>query len=160
MSDYQPLVSYRPCWASEEGSDEFAFYLESPKVGFLTLNSSTIKNPHLQELAWAMGEIFNLGIHPVAAQKYGIETGDLVEIESANGRKTIIVARVTTDVHPNVVSAPGNVAKVLSPDEKEQIGQGVHLNSFIPYQLERIDMVSGALDACVKVRIRKVSDKS
>ena len=156
LSDYDPLVRYSPCWASREGGDDFPMYLQSPKVGFLTLSTSTIKNPHLQELSWATGEIFNAGIHPSAARDLGIQTGDLIEVESANGRRTAIKARVTPDVHPNVVSAPGNVAKVLSPDEKAEVGEGVHLNSFLPYQLERVDLVSGALDTCLKVRIRKI----
>ncbi len=156
LSDYEPLVNFKPCKASQEGGDEFPLYLQSPKVGFLTLSTSTIKNPHLQELSWAMGEIFNAGIHPSVAREQDITSGDLIEIESANGKKVVVEARVTPDVHPNVVSAPGNVSKVLSPDEKEVIGQGVHLNSFLPYDLDRVDMVSGALDACVKIRIKKV----
>ena len=156
-SGYTPLVDYRACWASQEGGEDFPLYLVSPKVGFLTLNTSSINNPQLQELAWAMGEIFNAGIHPSVAEPLGISTGDTIEIESANGRKVTIEARVTPDVHPTVISAPGNVSKVLSPDMKKVVGQGVHLNSFLPYRMERIDMVSAALDACVKIRIRKVS---
>ncbi len=38
--------------------------------------------------------------------------------------------------------------------------QGVHLNSFLSYRIERVDMLSGAFDACVKVRIRKVQDRN
>ena len=159
LSDYEPLVSYRPCWASTEGGEQFPLYLHSPKVGFLTLNTSTIKNPHLQEISWAMGEIYNAAIHPMVADRLGIETGDLIEIVSANGKKARTRARVSKDVHPDVISAPGNVAKVLTPDEKEVLGEGVHLNSFIPYRLERIDMVSGALDACVKVRVSRIDSK-
>ncbi|MEE9325637.1 MAG: molybdopterin dinucleotide binding domain-containing protein, partial [Dehalococcoidia bacterium] len=118
--------------------------------------TSTIRNPHLQDIAWAMGEIFNAGIHPSVTKEMDISTGDTIEIESANGKKATIVARVTPDVHPCVVSVPGNAAKVLSPDGKEVIGEGVHLNRFLSYRLERIDMVSSALDACAKIRIRKV----
>ena len=125
----------------------------------MALNTSAIKNPQLQELAWAMGEIFNAGIHPLLAKELGISTGDIIEIESANGKKATIEARVTPDVHPQVISAPGNVSRVLSPDGKGEAGQGIHLNSFLPYQLERVDMVSAALDACVKVRIRKVEKR-
>ncbi len=160
LSDYEPLVNYRPCWASQEGGDEFPLYLVSPKVGFLTLNTSTIKNPHLQELAWSMGEIFNVGIHPSVAERYGIGDGDTVEIESANGKMVTAKVRITRDVHPRVVSAPGNVSKVLSPDEKQEIGHGVHLNAMLPYRKERIDMVSAALDSCVKIRIQKVRNGS
>ena len=159
LSDFEPMVNYRPCWASQEGGDDFPLYLVSPKTGFLTLNTSTIKNPHLQELAWSTGEIFNVGIHPSVAERHGIEHGDTVEIESANGRKATVQARVTQDVHPRVAVAPGNVSKVLSPDEKREIGRGVHLNSFLPYRKERIDVVSAALDACVKIRIRKVEEE-
>jgi anaerobic selenocysteine-containing dehydrogenase len=156
LSDYEPLVNYRPCWASQEGGDEFPLYLVSPKVGFLTLNTSTIKNPHLQELAWSMGEIFNVGIHPSVAERYGIGDGDTVEMESANGKIVTTKVRITRDVHPRVVSAPGNVSKVLSPDGKQEIGQGVHVNAMLPYRKERIDMVSAALDSCAKIRIQKV----
>ncbi len=155
ISDYEPMVNFRPCLASQEGGADFPLFLVSPKVGFLTLSTSTIKNPHLQELAWASGEIFNVGVHPSVAKTSGIQGGDRVEIKSANGKKVIATARVTRDVHESVVVAPGNVSKVLSPDEK-YAGEGVHSNSFLPYELDRIDVLSGALDACVKVRIRKV----
>jgi len=159
-SDFTPLVSYKPCWASQQGGADCPLYLVSPKVGFLTLNTSTIKNPQLQDLAWSMGEIFNAGIHPTVAERLGISTGDLIEIETSNGKKTTIEARVTPDVHPQVISAPGNAAKVLSPDGKAVAGQGVHLNSFLSYRIERVDMLSGAFDACVKVRIKKVENRS
>ena len=159
ISDYEPLVNYKPCQASLEGGEEFPLYLQSPKTGFLTLNTSTIKNPHLQEISHAMGEVFNLGIHPWAAERYGVKSGDVVELQSANGMKVTIEARVTRDVHPYVVSAPGNVSKVLSPNEKELAGEGVHLNGFLSYDLKRIDMVSGALDSCVKVRLNRVKER-
>ncbi|MFQ5873240.1 MAG: molybdopterin dinucleotide binding domain-containing protein, partial [Dehalococcoidia bacterium] len=159
LSDYEPLVNYRPCWASREGGESFPLYLISPKISFLTLNTSTIKNPHLQDIAWAMGEVFNAAIHPSVAKVMDISTGDTIEIESANGKRAVIEARVTPDVHPRVVSVPGNAARVLSPDGKRVLGEGVHQNSFLPYRLERVDMVSAALDACVKVRIRKVKGR-
>ncbi len=157
LSDYEAMVNYKPCGASKEGGEDYPLYLVSPKVGFLTINTSTIKNPHLQEIAWAMGEIFNTGIHPKTALALGVSNGDPIEIEAANGRKVRSVARITSAVHPNVISAPGNASKVLSPDEKHEMGEGVHLNSFIPFEIKRIDMVSGALDACMKVRVRSVS---
>ena len=155
LGDYSPLVEYRECWASREGGDDFPLYLVSTKVGFLTLNTSSIKNPQLQEIASAAGEVFNVGIHPDVAVRLDISTGDTIEIEAANGKRTSSIARVTRDVHPSVIMAPGNVARVVSADQRGLLGHGVHLNSFIPFRLERMDMVSGALDACVKVRINK-----
>ncbi len=120
--------------------------------------SSKIYNLQLQELAWSMGEVFNAGIHPPIADRLGIKTGDIIEIEAPNGRKVTAVSRVTLGVHPKVISTPGNAARVLSPDGKRVVGNGVHLNSFLPYEMQRVDMLSAALDACVKVRIRKVRD--
>ncbi len=157
LSDYEPMVNYRPCQAATEGGEAFPLFLTGPKVGFLALNTSNNKNPHLQELAWATGEIFNVAIHPSVAAQLGISNGDTVEIESAGGKKISVQARISTNVHPRVISASGNVAKILSPDEKQVMGQGVHINSFLPYDMNRIDMVSGALDACVKVRIKKLN---
>ncbi len=156
ISDYSAMVDYRPCWASQEGGEAFPLYLVNPKVGYLTLNTSTIKNPLLQEIAAATGEIFNVGIHPALASDLGIANGDLIEIESSGGKKVTAEARLTKDVHPKVISAAGNVSKVLTPDGKDVLGYGVHLNEFISYRLERIDMLSSALDACVKVRIKKI----
>ena len=156
LSDYSPLVSFKECWASNEGGDDFPLYLVSTKLGFLTLNTSSIKNPHLQEIASAAGEAYKIGIHPDIANRLSIENGDIVEIEGASGRKTLSTARITRDVHPKVIMAPGNVVHLFTKNSKKEIAQGIHLNSFIPFQLERMDMVSGALDACVKVKIRKI----
>jgi len=156
LSDYEALINFGSCWASQQGGDEYPFYLVSPKVGFLTLNTSSIKTPQLQELAWAMGEIFSAGIHPKAALKLGLSDGDSIEMKSPEGKIVEVKVRITKDVHPNVISVPGNVAKVLSPNEKELSGNNVHINSFLSYRLERIDMLSAALDQCVKVKVQKV----
>ncbi len=157
LSDYEPLVNYRPCWASEDGGTDFPLYLVNYKVGFLNF-SHTLRNPQLRELAWASGEIFNIGIHPSVAQAQGIENGDLVEIESSGGKRVEAIARVTNKVHPKVVSVPGVLTKQMA-SESPGTDKAVHFNDFISYDMKRIDMVSAALDACVKIRIKKVNGR-
>ena len=34
-------------------------------------------------------------------------------------------------------------------------GKGIHFNSLMTYNFERMDTVAAALDACIKVRIHK-----
>ena len=92
----------------------------------------------------------------IVSLKSQLKNGDIVEIEGASGQKTLSTARITRDVHPKVIMAPGNVVHLFTKNSKKEIAQGIHLNSFIPFQLELMDMVSGALDACVKVKIRKI----
>lgn len=159
-SDYESLPRYRACWAAGEGGEAFSFYLVNPKVSFLSLSTGAIKNVHLQEIAAATGQVFAAGIHPSAASALGISNGDDMELEAPSGKTVVVKARVTKDVHPKVISAAGNVAKVLSVDGKVELGRGIHLNEFIPYRMERVDMLSAALDACVKVRVRKVPEKN
>jgi anaerobic selenocysteine-containing dehydrogenase len=157
ISGYEPLVKYRPCWASQEGGKEFPLYLVNYKVGFLNF-SHAVRNPQLQELAWATQEIFNVGVHPDVANALGIETGETIEIEAASGRKVISVVRLTRDVHPRAVSVPAILGEQLSHKKGDRI-PGLHFNSFLPYRLERVDMLSAALDSCVKIRITKVGQQ-
>ena len=64
--------------------------------------------------------------------------------------------KVTETVHPEVIGVAGpfgHWAKGL-PTAK---GKGIHFNTLLTASLERIDMLSGAVDAGVKVKVFKVS---
>lgn len=60
--------------------------------------------------------------------------------------------KVTEGIHPEVVamaSTFGHWAQGMPVAR----GKGVHFNSLLATKLERVDMVSGALDACVRVKV-------
>ena len=64
-------------------------------------------------------------------------------------------AKVTEGVHPEVVGIAGTFghwAKGL-PTAK---GKGVHFNTLISADIEHIDMLSSAVDTCVKVKVTKI----
>ena len=62
------------------------------------------------------------------------------------------VARLTEGLHPETISIPGVLGRKMTGNPRAR-GKGVHFNSLIGYSFERLDPLSAALDACVKVKI-------
>ena len=88
------------------------------------------------------------------AQRKGLKDGDPVWVESKEGVKKKAVLRTTEAVHDEVLAAPGIFGHWATkmPQSKDK---GFNVNAFIPIRLDRIDPLSSALDACVKVRVER-----
>ena len=107
------------------------------------------------DLAERNGKVFNIGINAATAAAKGIQDGDRIELESPEGKRVSGVARLTEGVHPECLSVPGILGRWRAGDRRS-IGKGVHFNSLLTYSIDHMDLLSAALDACVKVRIRRV----
>ncbi|MBI2848674.1 MAG: molybdopterin-dependent oxidoreductase [Chloroflexi bacterium] len=151
-SDYQPLPDWKPCPAYEEG-DPFDLYAINYKLPFHTF-SYTVQNPWLNDLAEHHPYAYNVVIHTQAAKKAGVKDGDTIVVESSAGDKVKGKARVSECIHPEVVGIAGTFGK-WATNESIARGKGVHFNRLLRSTMERIDLVSSALDACVKVKIYK-----
>ena len=112
------------------------------------------ENPLLMDLAKRNSKVFNVGINRATAARKGIQDGDEIVIETANGKKVTGLARLTEGIHPECVSAPGMFGRT-SAGNKDAVGRGVHFNNLVAFTLDHMDPVSAALDSCVKVRVSK-----
>ncbi len=155
VSDYQPLPDWKPCPAYEENSPEYDLYPVPYKVPFHYL-SVTSNNVWLNELSEYHSSAYRIRINRQTAQKKGIKDGDLIRLETKTGKRVEGRAKVSEGIHPEALGIAGifgHWAKGL-PVAK---GKGVHFNTLITLDLEHIDMLSAAVDVCVKVKVSKVS---
>lgn len=152
--DYAPLVDWRPCPAHEQSPPEFDLFVVNQKLPFLTF-TFTSENPWLTELAEHNGKVFPVGINVDTARTKGIADGDTIELETAAGRRARAVARLTEGVHPECLAVPGILGRWVTSNERLK-RRGVHFNSLLEYDLDRLDTLSAAVDICVKVKVKRV----
>ncbi len=153
-SDYIPLTEWRPCPAQTESPAEYDLFVVNHKVPFLTL-SITSENPWLVELAHHNAKVFPVGINAATGRGKGIAEGDEIEIETPGGKKVRAIARLTEGVHPECLAVSSILGRWVTSNDRAR-GQGVHFNSLLEYTVDRLDTLSAALDACVKVKVRRV----
>ncbi len=154
-SDYQPLPDWKPCPAYEEKWPEYDLYPVMYRVPFHTY-SHTANNVWLNEIGEHHPYAYYILINSQTAKRKGLKDECLVSLETKVGDRVEGRIKITEGIHPEVLGIAANLghwAKGL-PVAK---GKGVHLNRLLRASLERIDMVGGGMDACVKVKVSKVS---
>jgi molybdopterin-containing oxidoreductase family molybdopterin binding subunit len=150
LSDYIPLMEWRPCHAYEP-QGEYDLFLVNHKVSFLTF-TFTAENPWLMDLAERSTKTFTVGINPETARRKGLRDGQEVVLETPIGLKESATLRWTEGVHPECLSVPGILGRKITNHEKGK--KGLHYNSLIQYTFDQFDTVSAALDACVRVKVK------
>ncbi len=152
-SDYVPLVDWKPCLTADESSAEYDLWVVNQKLPFMSY-SFTSENPWLVDLAERNGKVFTIGINAKTAREKGIRDGDRIVLETAEGKHAEGIARLTEGIHPECLSVPGVLGR-WAIGNKGARGKGIHFNSLLTYSLDRMDTVAAALDACIKVKIRR-----
>ncbi len=152
-SDYTALMDWNPCPAYEEKSPEFDLYAVNYKTPFHTF-THTGQNPWLNEIAERHPSAYKVEINAETAEKKGIKNGDMVWIETKEGHRVKGKVKVTECVHPEVVAIGGCFGH-WARGKPVAKGKGIHFNSLLALTQERVDMVSAAVDTCVKVRVYK-----
>mgnify|MGYP002035367389 CR=1 FL=1 len=153
VSDYHPLPDWKPCPSYDEHDPEYDLYLVNYKLPYHT-HTFTAENPWLRHISEESKRDFRVQMNVSTAQRKGLKDGDPVWVESKEGVKKKAVLRTTEAVHDEVLAAPGIFGHWATkmPQSKDK---GFNVNAFIPIRLDRIDPLSSALDACVKVRVER-----
>ena len=85
----------------------------------------------------------------------GIAEGDEIEIETPSGKKVRAVVRLSQGIHPECLAVSAILGRWVTSNDSAR-GKGVHFNSLLEYTVDRLDTLSAALDACVKVKVKRV----
>jgi molybdopterin-containing oxidoreductase family molybdopterin binding subunit len=154
-SDYTALIDWKPCLTPAEAPPEYDLWVVNQKLPYMSY-SHTAENPWLTDLAARSTKVFTVGMNAETAARKGIRDGDAIVLETPDGRTAKGTARLTEGLHPDCLNVPGVLGRwsVRNPRGDQQ---GIHFNSLMTYSFERMDPVAAALDACIKVRIRKAS---
>jgi molybdopterin-containing oxidoreductase family molybdopterin binding subunit len=152
---YQPLINYIPCHEHHhEDGDEYDLLIVNFKVPFQTQSISQ-QNIWLDEISRANPYTFNVMMHPSAADRKGLRSGDRVLIESHHGKDEGTL-KVTQVVHPECLGIPatlGHWARNLHVAAKK----GTSFNTLLPPpNIKQIDTLSGQIDTCARVKVTKL----
>lgn len=151
-SDYQALPDWKPCPSYGEKSTDYDLVAVNYKLPFHTW-SMTQENPWLDDLSEHHPNAYKIRINSETAKRKGIKDGDMVWVESKAGKVRGKV-KLTEGIHPEVVGIAGTSGHWAEGLPVAR-GKGVHFNSLLPSNLERIDILSHALDGCVRVKVYK-----
>jgi anaerobic selenocysteine-containing dehydrogenase len=114
-----------------------------------------MEQPWLDEASNMNPYTYHITINGEAAQKRGIEDEDMVEIESAYGRKVQGHIKVMEGQHPQTIgiaACSGHWARGM-PIAK---GKGTNFDILLENDLEHCDPVSLNLETAVRVKIRSL----
>jgi len=153
LDDYRALIDFTPCPSFHR--DDGSLYVVNTKVPFYT-HTISAENPLLNDLCERNSHVFPVGINPRTALRLGIQQGDRIVLETDWGRRAEARADLREGVHPEVVACVGVLGRQITGDPRIR-GKGVHYNALIKFAPEMMDYVSAALDACVRVKVEKVS---
>ncbi|MBI4525336.1 MAG: molybdopterin-dependent oxidoreductase [Deltaproteobacteria bacterium] len=153
-ADYQPLVDWKPCPSYEPSDPGHDLFVVNFKLPFHSL-SYTSHNALLAELSEKNPYAYSILINTGTAHKKGIHSGDRIRVTSEAGYAVEGEAWLTECIHPETIGTAGCFGRkgkglILSR------GKGVHFNTLLPHSLERIDTLSAALDACVRVKVTRI----
>ena len=152
VSDYQPLPDWRPCEAYEQTEGPHDLFAVNYKLPFHTI-SVTPQNPWLNELSEHHPYAYKIILNADTGREKGIRDGDLISVESPYGQVQGS-AKLSQGVHPEVVAIAGAFGHWAAGMPVAR-NKGVHFNSLLSARLNRIDMLSASIDACVKVKLIK-----
>lgn len=155
VSDYEAMMDWKPCPAYEEKNPEFDLYAVNYKTPLHTF-THTGQNPWLSEISERDPSLYKVEINADTAGKKGIKNGDYVWIETKEGNKVKGKVKATEGMHPEVLAIGGCFGH-WAKGKPIGRGKGVHFNSLLALTPERVDMVSAAVDTCVKVKVYKAS---
>jgi anaerobic selenocysteine-containing dehydrogenase len=160
VDDYTPLLDWKGCEAHYKKKPD-QFWLINPRLN-THHQAMDLNNPWLREVDEQLVKSYGVLINAKVANALGIKKGDIVIIEGEGGVTEEGTAIPTEGIHPECIAifaAAGKTAR----GEKIARGSGLHWNKFVigfscPRREDirtKLDKVSGAIDACVLIRIKK-----
>ena len=151
---YDPLPLWIPNPAHEASDPSFDLYAFSWGEA-MHGNTNLHEQPWIDEVSRENPFTYKVNLNEETARRKGLKPGDLVEIESWRGLKTQGILQTRKAQRPDtltVMGVSGHWAKGL-PIAR---GKGVNFNSLIDFRFSDMDPISGTMDVCVKVRVRKL----
>jgi anaerobic selenocysteine-containing dehydrogenase len=144
---YVPLPSWRPGPIHAEDSD-YPLYAITFKVAETNF-AENVSIPIIADMAKRVHHNMGVLINVKTAEKLGIDDGDAIEIESRYGR-IVGHARLAQGMHPEVIG----ISNALTRKAGDR--RATPFNALLAIDLEHTDTLTGALEACARVRVHRL----
>ena len=94
-------------------------------------------------------------MNAATGRKKGLNDGDVIEVESYQGRKVTGTVKLMEGQHPQtmgIAATAGHWAK----GQPIARGKGTNFDTLLPMDFEHMDPVCGNIETAVRVRVRKL----
>jgi len=154
IKQYDPRPRWTPIPAHEVEDASFDLYAFSWGEA-MHGNSNCQEQPWIDEVSKSNPFTYQVNLNEETARRKGLKPGDLVEIESWRGLKVKGVLQTRKAQHPDTLTVMG-VSGHWAKGQPIARGKGVNFNSLIDFRFSDMDPISGSIDVCVKVKVRKL----
>ncbi len=148
-SSYQPLPFWRP-GPLEREPEEYDMYAINFRGNMMNFGD-TITVSWVKEICDRNPVYGGILMNKGTAKAKGISDGDLVSMESREGKVTGRV-RVIEGIHPEVVA----ICTSRTRWHGHPLIEGMAFNSLIPISPEYLDLASGSFEPAVRVKVEKI----
>jgi anaerobic selenocysteine-containing dehydrogenase len=157
LEQYTPLVSWTPCSTHKVTDPKYDLYCYSYR-DILHSASMTMEQPCLDEASRMNPYTYNITMNATTGRQKGLKDGDIIEVETYQGRKVTGTLKMLEGHHPltvGIAATAGHWAK----GQPIARGKGTNFDNLLPLDLEHVDPISGNLETAVRVSIRKTEKK-
>jgi molybdopterin-containing oxidoreductase family molybdopterin binding subunit len=157
LEQYTPLASWTPCTTHRVEDPNYDLYCYSYR-DILHSASMTMEQPWLDEASRMNPYTYNITMNATTGRQKGLKDGDVIEVESYQGRKVTGTVKMLEGHHPQTVgiaATAGHWAK----GQPVARGKGTNFDNLLPMDLEHIDPVCGNIETSVRVSVKKIEKK-
>ncbi len=151
---YTPFISWFPCTTHKVEDPKYDLYCYSYR-DVLHSASQTMEQPWLDEASRMNPYTYNITMNTETARKKGLNDGDIIEVESYQGRTVKGRLKTLEGHHPQtmgIAATSGHFAK----GQPIARGKGTNFDDLLPMDFEHMDPVCGTIETSVRVGVRKI----
>lgn len=153
LAPYAPLLGFHPCEALAPDG-EYDLLIVNFKLPFQN-HSISGENPWIDEISAANPYAYTVMMNARTAAAKRLRDGDRVAVESRHGTERCVL-RVTELIHPECLGIPGMFGH-WAAGRPVCCKKGAGFNNLLPPpSARRVDVVTGQVDACTRVRVRRI----
>ena len=154
LAQYTPLISWFPCTTHKLDDLEHDLYCYSYR-DILHSASSTQELPWLDEASRMNPYTYNITMNATTGKKKGLKDGDMIEVESYQGRKVTGTVKLMEGHHPLTVGIAGTTGH-WAKGQPIARGKGTNFDNLLPIDFEHMDPICKTIETAVRVSVRKI----
>jgi Molydopterin dinucleotide binding domain len=132
--------------------DLYGIFFKDIQINF----GESLSNPWIKDIVYRDPVHIALILNPKTLKKQGLNSGDIVKVESPTG---VIYGRVGSSegMHPDTLGVSNSLSRIKVNNAGVPHAGG-HFNDLLPYDLGNTDAVTGQPETVCKVKLTKLDD--
>ena len=157
LNQYTPLISWTPTSVQQLDDPRYDLYCFSYR-DILHTGSSTMEQPWIDEASQMNPYTYNITMNRETADKKGLREGDIIEIETDKGRKTVGRLKPMEGQHPKVVGIAANSGH-WAKGQPIAHGKGSNFDVLLELDQKHLDPICTTIETSVRVNVRKIKGR-